>query len=209
MITDKNMNKILKGRILAYFLFFILTNCSGFQANKIKLENFPDIRKDELKYLDLYYSKPSFKSILVDSRFKDLGLRQADGTQKKGCEIIAYIDSTNRFLTCPLITNYIAPFTLFTIPYYCARHYEAHATLLTKNKNPNSQEKYKILKEYQLSDRVDEVWSSLLFLAAVPITPLRKIDTPDQAKSKTYTRISEAIVRQVLNDAKNFKECQK
>jgi hypothetical protein len=33
--------------------------------------------------------------------------------------------------------------------------------------------------------------------------------SPEYAKSQTYTRISEAIVRQVLNDAKNFKECYK
>jgi len=205
------MKNIIKIVFLSSLVF--LMSCSGFQYNQIKIDDYADSQKNELSKLSISYQDNrccmhlrgrNYESDLQSS-LKEKGVKKWPETNSK---CIIKLESRNRITFCP-ITNIISPITLAIIPYYCRYKYQVNATLLTKNKNPNSQEKYKILKEYQLSDRVDEVWSSLLFLAAVPITPLRKIDTPDQAKSKTYTRISEAIVRQVLNDAKNFKECQK
>jgi hypothetical protein len=185
-------------------ILFLLLNCSGFQANNVKLKDFPEIKKEGLNKMSIDIKLGNYW-FTKDDFLKNYEVKKDKESGESKCVVNAFVNSYNRFLTCPLITNYIAPFTLFTIPYYCARHYEAHATLLTKNKNPNSQEKYKILKEYQLSDRVDEVWSLIWMLN--PFSWDEK--SPEYAKSQTYTRISEAIVRQVLNDAKNFKECQK
>jgi hypothetical protein len=90
--------------------------------------------------------------------------------------------------------------------------------LLTKDKKRINEGDYfldennqiaKLLKTYELKDKVHEVWSSLMLLAAIPITPLRKLPTPDAAKSQVENTISEALTRSILNDASSFEECKK
>ncbi len=67
----------------------------------------------------------------------------------------------------------------------------------------------KLLKTYELKDKVHEVWSSLMLLAAIPIKPIRKLPSARAGKLIVENNISEALVRSILNDASNFKECQK
>lgn len=70
----------------------------------------------------------------------------------------------------------------------------------------------KLLKTYELKDKVHEVWSSLWMLSWFVINPTKyapNAEHPKDAKKIVENTISEALVRQILNDAKSFPECQK
>lgn len=131
--------------------------------------------------------------------------------------------------TC--IANYfLAGFTLFTIPYYCQHIYEAHATLISYPKDSEitgnilpsitqakagdlfldeNNRAARLLKTYDLKDKVHEVWSSLWMLSWFVVDSWGRGPTPEGAKDLTKEAISEALVRSILNDAKTFPECTK
>lgn len=70
----------------------------------------------------------------------------------------------------------------------------------------------KLLKTYELKDKVHEVWSSLWMLSWFVINPTKyasNAEHPKDAKKIVENNISEALVRSILNDAKSFPECQK
>ncbi len=211
-------------RILVYFLFIFLFSCSGFQYNKIKLIDYSDPKKDDLKNLDISYQDERCCVIIRGRNYdSDLHSYLKNKEIKKNVEnnskCIIKMQSVRKSTFCP-ITNLISPLTFAILPYYCRFKYEAHASLHAQDENQTqnninnqqnnqtqdeSNQKYKTLKTYKLEDRVDEVWSFFYVL----LLPIWEPKSPEYAKSQTYTRISEAITRQVLNDAKNFKECYK
>ncbi len=67
----------------------------------------------------------------------------------------------------------------------------------------------KLLKTYELKDKVHEVWSLLMILAGFAIKSLHELPSDDYGRRIVENTISEALVRSILNDASNFKECQK
>ena len=74
----------------------------------------------------------------------------------------------------------------------------------------------KLLKTYELKDKVHEYWSLIallgeIFVAVIHPSTIKNsnISTPERAKIDTENNISEALVRSILNDAKSFPECQK
>ena len=114
---------------------------------------------------------------------------------------IVEIYSKKSYGFCP-ITNFLSPFTLMILPYYCQHKYEAKATLISTSDN-------RILKEYYLKNKAHEVWSSLWFLSAFVIDSWGKGPTPEGAKEMVEQNISEALARSIINDASQFPECQK
>lgn len=70
----------------------------------------------------------------------------------------------------------------------------------------------KLLKAYELKDKVHEVWSSLWMLSWFVVNPNKyapNAEYPNDAKKIMEDKISEALTRSILNDASQFKECQK
>lgn len=135
---------------------------------------------------------------------------------------------------------FLSGFTIFIFPYYCINHYQAQASLISyppessilgKNTNilpSQSQAKpgdyfldennrlAKLLKTYELKDKVHEYWSLIALLGELVVVVVHpstirdsNISTPERAKQDTENVISEALVRQVLNDAATFEECKK
>jgi hypothetical protein len=131
--------------------------------------------------------------------------------------------------TC-IVNYFLAGFTLFTIPFYCQHTFEAHATLISYPKDSETRghniklsinqaklgdffldendRPAKLLKTYELKDKVHEVWSLLWMLSWFVYNP-ESSGTPEGAKKLTEENISEALVRSILNDASTFEECQK
>ncbi len=97
--------------------------------------------------------------------------------------------------------------------------------LLTEDKQKINEGEYfldennnlaKLLKTYELKDKVHEYWSLIALLGEVLVAVIHpstirnsNISTPERAKIDTENNISEALVRSILNDAKSFPECQK
>ena len=63
----------------------------------------------------------------------------------------------------------------------------------------------KLLKTYELKDKVHEVWSLIWLLNPWSWNE----PTPETGRRIVENTISEALTRSILNDASNFKECQK
>ncbi len=175
--------------------------------------------------------------IVFALKTKNSLISRFDEKNKGGCVI--KISSKKDLGFCP-ITNLIVPFTLFTFPYYCQHIYKAKATLISYPKDSQihgtiktsireakigdifldeNDRPAKILKTYELKDKVHEIWSSLWMLSWLVVEPNKYSSIqnkylevgrhPDVAKTETENTISEALVRQVLHDASTFEECQK
>jgi hypothetical protein len=132
--------------------------------------------------------------------------------------------------TC--IANYfLAGLTLFTIPYYCQHIFEAKATLISYPKDSEitgnivpsissakigdlfldeNNRPAKLLKTYDLKDKVHEVWSLIWTLTWFFVDTKRysSATSPEGAAYQTEETISEALVRSILNDANKFEECR-
>ncbi len=162
------------------------------------------------------------KKISQNTRLKDNKLL--------ACRAVITGDVSYNYAPLCFLHQYISAFTLTIIPYYCQTVYQANASLISYPKESQihgtiktsireakigdifldeNDHPAKLLKTYELKDKVHEFWSSLFALAAVPITSLRKTPTPYAAKAQVENTISEALVRQVLHDANTFEECQK
>jgi hypothetical protein len=143
----------------------LLSSCASIPGGNIKLENYPDIEKENIKDVNLNYEKEEFqpdkKGLSFTHEITSRIDKKLENTNKKNNKI----NTTNCSLkistmhSAPFprlcIANYfIAGFTLFTIPYYCQHIFEAKATL-TDNKTGT------ILKSYYFKDKAHEVWSIL------------------------------------------------
>jgi hypothetical protein len=226
------------------FLKFLIINslligCAGIPAGKVRLENYPEIKKDEIKSLNLGYKKADFEPRMKGESFnnnisKNLQLVDVqDAKNSNNCVVI--FSSNNDYGKSKIcqVGGIVAGLTLFIIPAYCYWNYEARATLLSHPqdseiqgiiKNSISQAKIgeifldennrpaKLLKTYELKDKVHEVWSLLWMLSWLVVEPNKyapNAEYPKDAYKIMEDKISEALVRQILNDAKTFPECAK
>ncbi len=193
---------LLKKLSITIFLLFIIS-CSGIESHQVKLEDFNKPTEEQIKKIDLQYNNAHFMEYQYDN-YKVKHKKPKSKNPPK-CLVNSLVGDTNKLLTCPLPTNLIAPITLYIIPYYCAAHYTADAGLLFKTNKIDSEGDpvYEVVKEFELKDKVHELWSSLWML-----NPFAWDEpTPKVAKSRTHHRISEAMVRQVINEALSRKEC--
>ncbi len=197
--------------ILVIFIIF-LSNCAGIPGKNLKLEDYPDISNistDDLDITSKIIRKSDYKeakgmSGFIHSISNTLSKKKIESfhvrNKKIGpCEL--EIKPEIDFIFCP-ITNLISPLTLTIIPYYCQQNYQINAKLISTKDN-------RILKEYELKEKVHEIWSLPMFLVAIPVKSLRSIPAPEGAKKMTEDKLAEALTRQVINDANNSSECKK
>lgn len=230
------MVKILKNVLSAALITSLLTSCAGIPAGKVRLENYPEVQPD--LSLDLGYARMQFTEKTPDVKEKNftdkivLELSRVGIKSDKKARCLVEVSSHNDIKDSPFLAPYalISMLTLVIVPYYVPLTYEAQATLISHPKDSeisgtilpsisgakpgdifldSDDQPAKILKTYELKDKVHEVWSSLMLLAAIPITSLRKLPSANAGKMITENTISEALVRSILHDASTFKECQK
>ncbi len=198
------------------FVIFLLSNCAGIPSNKIKLEKYPElITSDQIRNLDLSYETISFQLTEYQRKFNSDFTYKITSLLEK---LLEKNDKHNKLKTSSkclvkISTTYedqsyigagyqaIATATLFILPYYMPYNYESKATLISTKNN-------RILKQYALKDKVHEVWSLIWAMSWFIYEP-KFAKTPEGAKRITEHNISEALVRQILNDASTFEECKK
>ena len=181
----------------------ILTSCAGIPGRNIKLDDYPEVKKfndlsivykDGELYGKIDYEHNFNKKISKNFESKKIFSNELNTKISENC--IIKISSKKSLGMCP-ITNLISPITLTILPYYCQHIYEIKAILVSADS--------RILKEYDLRDKVHEVWSLIWML-----NPWSWDEpSPEYGKDIVENKISEALVRQVLNDASTFKECKK
>ncbi len=222
------MKKFLTRIIKAFLIIPLLTSCAGIPGDRIKLKDYPETEQKEIDGLDLSYriaNKPDWIKKYNPQKYTDSYENQVDDSYILAERISGKLDSgfrstkeySSTFKRCDAVIStkvywpmpmtcffhqYLSAFTLTIIPYYCQTVYEAKATLISTSDN-------RVLKEYYLKDKVHEVWSLLWFLATLPVDSWGGGPTPEGAKKIVEQNISEALTRSILNDASNFKECQK
>ena len=230
-------------------MIYLLTSCAAIPANKIKLEKYPEINgeiKDlDLSFIEEKSPKKlneyhEFDDAVTQKLLKNLVQKKSEKSAPTKCLI--EISTKNETNSDGMCEPYFAVtfFTLFTVPYYCQHTYEAHATLISHPKDSeisgailpsisgakpgdifldSDDQPAKILKTYELKDKVHEVWSLLWMLSWLVVEPNKYssiqnkyLDVgrhPDVAKIDTENTLSEALTRSILHDASTFKECQK
>ena len=231
------MVKILKNTFGAVLITSLLTSCAAIPANKIELKNYPEIKTEEAKGLNLSYSTFKFEPDKKGYEFDKVITSKIDqnikpNTQSSCVVRISTMHSAPFPRTC--IANYfLSGVTLFILPYYCQHTYEARATLISHPKDSeisgailpsisgakpgdifleSDDQPAKILKTYELEDKVHEVWSLLWMLSWLVVEPNKyapNAEYPKDAVKITEDKISEALTRSILHDASTFKECQK
>jgi hypothetical protein len=187
-------------------------------------DNFYGVLKDyqnfDSNFIEKYKSKGSF-------------VKPLDKSSASACVIeVSSIKKMPLQNIC--IVNYVTSFvTLFTLPFYCQHIYEARANLIFY---PEESEIYgniikpslnqaklgeifldennrpaKLLKTYELKDKVHEVWSLIWTLTwfVVDTKLYSNATSPERATYKTQETISEALTRSIINDAIDHLECYK
>ena len=216
-LAKENLSKAIN----LIFIIGFLNGCAGIPANKIKPSNYPDIKSDAVKNLDIAYEYHDFVEkregenrakidITTEAKLIKLGIKKNSENQNAKCKILTSMSSgVYDFWGCPIFTNIISIPTLTIIPYYCQIGFRGGAVLIDTKTN-------KVLKSYELKDKVHEYWSLIallgeIFVAVIHPSTIKNsnISTPERAKIDTENTISEALTRSILNDASNFKECQK
>ena len=186
----------------------LLASCAGLPGRNVKLENYPKITNEEYRNLSIGYKKINFDLADKNKKFtnnfdlaiiSELKLKNIfeDKNNTHACVIrISSINEEQSYLAAGY--QAFATVTLFIFPYYWQHTYQAHATLISTSDN-------RILKEYDLKDKVHEVWSSLWMLNPWSWNE----PSPEYGKKIVEETISEALTRSVLSDAAQFPECQK
>mgnify|MGYP000450961209 CR=1 FL=1 len=224
----KKLKKSLNQAAKLILATSLLVSCAGIPGDRIKLKDYPETEQKVIDGLDLSYritKKPDWIKKYNPQKYPDPYENQVDDSYILAERISGKLDSgfrstkeySSTFKRCDAVIStkvywsmpmtcffhqYLSAFTLTIIPYYCQTVYEAKVTLISTSDN-------RVLKEYYLKDKVHEVWSLLWFLATLPVDSWGRGPTPEGAKKIVEQNISEAISRQILNDASNFKECQK
>ena len=184
---------------------------------------------------------PAKINTTTEAKLIKLGIKKSSEKQNTKCKIVTSMSSgVYDFWGCPIFTNILSIPTLTIIPYYCQIGFRGGAVLISHPKDSEisgtilpsisgakpgdifldeNNQPSKILKTYELKDKVHEVWSLLWMLSWLVVEPSKYssiqnkyLDVgrhPDVAKIETENIISEALVRSILHDASNFKECQK
>jgi len=214
--------------LIKLLMIFLLVSCAGIPGERVNLKDYPEINQKETKNLDLSYNitnKPDWIKKYNPQKYPDPYENQVDdsyilatktmeklnsnlGNLKSFSSKVGKCDvsiSTKVYLPMPLTCffhQYLSAFTLTIIPYYCQTIYEAKATLISTSDN-------RVLKEYYLKDKMHEVWSSLWFLSALLVDKWGRGPTPKGAGEIVEQNISEALARQIINEANQFSECRK
>jgi hypothetical protein len=197
-------------KIINIVLTISLFGCVSIPAGKVKLDDYPEVKKEEMKNLDLGFKVVNYeKRENLDSNFLTVNKE----LENNNTSCIAEISSRSEdkevrnlnvgdlfripyYLVCQL--------SLAIIPCYYQNDFEARATLISTKDN-------KILKEYNLKDKTHEVWSLFFAISNFGvenkyISVLKHSEVADQEIEQT---ISEALTRQILHDASTFPECHK
>ena len=165
-------------------------------------------------------------------RSKNYGIELFDTTNPNGCVIkVSSKNDVKGLLLAPYA--WASMLTLFIVPYYVPLDYEAKASLISYPSESSLLEKNisilsnqsqakpgdyffdesnrpaKLLKAYELKDKVHEVWSSLWMISWFIVDSWGKGPTPEGAKEIVERNISEALARSIINDASQFEECKK
>ena len=231
------MKLIWQNLINILLITSICVSCAAIPGKKVKLENYPEIKEVD-KNLDINFEHLNPDKLdeyhqfnqVIDNYFKENSVRQSSELSKqRGCSV--KVHTKNEIKEDGFCEPYFAVtfFTLFIVPFYCQEKYQANASLISypqdsqihgiikpsianakigdifldENNNPA-----KLLKTYELKDKVHEVWSLPWMLSWFIYNP-KSVGSPEGAKKLTENTISEALVRQVLHDASQFKECKK
>ena len=224
----------------------LLAGCAGIPVNKVRILDYPEIRKEGIKNLDISYehfeSTEGNKSVDVASKFEKIGIKKVSEKINSKCLVESRMDiGAYSFWGCPIFTNILSIPTLTIIPYYCQIGIEARANLIFY---PEESEIYgniikpslnqaklgeifldennrpaKLLKTYELKDKVHEVWSLIWMLSWLAVEPNKYSSIqnkylevgrhPEVAKTETENNISEALTRSIINDAIDHPECYK
>lgn len=193
--------KILK-RLLPLILLF---GCASIPSNKIKLKDYPEVTKADSTKLDLSYEYKQHNRVkggtrAIDAKFVSLRIEEYPDNKNARCKVVSTLDAgVYSFWTCPIITNAIAPFTLFTIPLYCQYEFEARAAIIDTKTN-------EILKTYYFADNAHEIWSIIF---AFGVASKYQKDNNDWGSRVAEKNVAEALVRSVITDAKSLPQCQK
>ncbi len=213
VLTKRNLSKTTK----LILIISLLNSCAGIPANKVKLSDYPRVESNAIKNLDITYEYHDFVekreeedmakiAITTEAKLIKLGIKKRSEKQSAKCKIVTSMSSgVYDFWGCPIFTNILSIPTLTIIPYYCQIGFRGGAVLIDTKTN-------KTLKTYELKDKVHEVWSSLWMLSWFIVNPNKyapNAEYPNDAKKIMEDKISEALTRSILNDASQFKECQK
>lgn len=213
-----DVNKIINIRdvISTSIIICLLSSCASIPSRKVDLKKIPEITSNDIKKIDLSYRYnelqqdiPNYKKFdnHVGNKIR-LGAYKINLYQESKPTSCFIEISTN--IHIPLVgvavTNYIVSFaTLFLVPSYRQTIYQAKVKLISKKDN-------KVLKTYELKDKIHEIWSSLWMLSWFVVKPSKyspNAEHPKEAVKNMKNTISEALVRQVIHDANQFPECQK
>ncbi len=215
-------------------VFFLVSSCAAIPANKIKVEDYPQIDpsneiKISLKY-ETFKFEPDKKGYVFDSAALLKLNKNIKSDAKASCTIKISTMHSAPFPRVCIANYFLAGFTLFAIPYYCQHTYEIKSSLISYPKDSQiygtiktsireaklgdifldeNDRPAKLLKTYEIKDKVHEVWSLLMILAAIPIKSLRELPSDESGKRIVENNVSEALVRQIIHDASTFEECQK
>lgn len=203
-------NKFIK-IINTVLIITLVSGCGAFTGNNVKLKDYPaedlEVKSLSLSYEDKivvnkeknkrYYN--SFINSMFEEKYNVLNSKKIN--YDTNC-LIEFLPE-NELREGNICTPYFAVsfFTAFILPYYCNQKYEIKASLISQKDN-------KVLKEYHLKDRVHELWS-FFWLFTLPFDFSEKINSPQSARYKVAEKLAKALTRQVIHDAKQFKECRK
>ncbi len=239
------MKLIWRNLINLTLITSICVGCAGIPGKNVKLENYPKVDQSNLAKLDLSYDKTDsklsevgvgdFTNKIVDKLYFFQINREKNPSKR--CHI--KVSSNHDYGTSKICQAYgiLTGFTLFIVPAYCYWNYQANASLISYPQDSQihgtiktsireaklgdifldeNDRPAKLLKTYELKDKVHEYWSLVALLGEITVAIISpstinnsNISTPERAKLDTENTISEALVRQVIHDASTFEECKK
>lgn len=228
--------KILTNIMLIISIF---SGCAAIPGKNIKLENYPEIKGDlkdlnlDFRYFNSVEKLDEYHQFdkIVGENLRKHSVQKSLEDHNHGCTV--KVSTKSEVKEDGFCEPYFAVtfFTLFIVPFYCQEKYQANASLISYSKETETRgheiklsinqaklgdffldendRPAKLLKTYELKDKVHEIWSSLWMLSWFVVDSWGKGPTPEKAKYETENTISEALVRQVIHDASQFEECKK
>lgn len=208
------MNNIFANILSLTLIVFMLQGCLSIPSNRVKLEKLPEAKS--VKGLNIKVATSPESNWVYELTDKGLRLTLQKNRpdlfkpQKDGCslKINSYLKTyyNEKFDDFYM---YFSAFTFYIFPYYYPKKVGTKAALINAKTG-------KVLKEYLYVERASEI-VSLPFYTLMIINPLSyilpairdNVHTPEAAVSVVRKKTEEALIRQVTNDAYEFKECLK
>ncbi len=208
------MKKIFANILILISITFLLQGCLSIPSNKVNLKKFPEARS--VKGLNIKVATSPGSNWVYDLTDEGLNIalqrKRPDlfRSQKDGCSL--RIENYYKTYYNKQFDNfymYFSAFTFYIFPYYYPKKVGTKGALINVKTG-------KVLKEYLYSERASEI-ISLPFYTLMIINPLSyilpairdNVHTPEAAVSVVRKKTEEALIRQVTNDAYDFKECLK